>query len=264
MVLPEQDKMRSRIHMGVPVLGVQDSGFALGYRFTNVMGLFEYRMNNLQPWEISSIVGLPIASAQISGTAVPGQMITAVVAGAAVAYTVQSSDLANGAPIMSVVQNLANAINAQNLGFSASAQPAVSYPVSAVGATSPYWQLAIVSTLGVVFSLSLTLSTGSTLYAAVTSQGVAPRPFYTFTDDNFTATGYLAICDYLESKVGSASDLSSKYHVADVVTFRRDELTARDDNYHWWRQKLADVFGIPLYPMQPVSGFGGSNTGLTV
>jgi hypothetical protein len=263
MVLPEQSKMRARIHMGVPVLGVQDSGYAFGYRFSTVTGLFEYRMNNLQPWEASSIIGLPIASAQFSGLAQAGQVITAVVAGITTTYTVQSSDVQASAPVEAVVQNIAAAINGTTAGFNASAQPAVSYPVTAVGATSPYWQLAVTSTLGIPFAISITVSSG-TLYAVVTAQGLAPRPFYTFTDDSYTATGYIAICDYLESKVGAASDLSSKYSVADVVTFRRDELAARDQNYQWWRQKLADVFGIPLYPMQPVSGFGGNNTGLVV
>ena len=167
---------------------------------------------------------------------------------------------------MSVVQNLANQINFNAAmvsgGYQASAQPAVTYPVTAIGATSPFWQLAVVNNLGNTFTFGLS-STG-TLYSFPTSQGNAPRPFYTFTDDGYTATGYIAICDYLESKVGSASDLSAKYSVADVVTFRRDELAARDANYQYWRQRLADFFGIPLYPMQPVGAFGGSGTGLTV
>ena len=119
------------------------------------------------------------------------------------------------------------------------------------------------SNLGTTFTWSISSSNGG-FYGVALNQGTQPRPYYTFTDDNYTANGYIGMCDYLESKTGAASDLSSKYSVADVVTFRRDELSARDDNYHYWRQRLADYLGIPLFPMQPVAGFGGANTGLTI
>jgi hypothetical protein len=85
----------------------------------------------------------------------------------------------------------------------------------------------------------------------------------TFQDDSVTCTGYLSICDYLEGKIAQASDLM-KYSTADVVTFRRDETQARGALYNVWRKRMADFFGIPIYPMAAVGRFGGANTGLVV
>ena len=263
MVLPEQIKQRVRVHMGGPVMGVQDSGFSLGYRFTNVMGLMEFRLNNLQPYEYASIVGVPVGGGNLQGTPQVGQTVTVNVNGTPYVYTIQSSDLiATTTPaVYNVTNNVAQLLNA-NLGasgFVAAPQFAVTYPQPSVSTPQPYWQLSLVSNLGTTFTLTM-VATG-TLYAVATLQGVQPRPFYTFTDDAFTANGYVGILDYLESKTNAASDLTAKYRKADVVEFRRDELGHRDELYTYWRQRLADYLGIPLYPMQPVAGFGGTDTG---
>src|SRR5579875_305826 len=113
MVLPEPVKARARVHMGVPVLGVQDSGFALGFRFTNVMGLLEYRMNNLQPWEYAHLTGYPAGSLALMGTPSAGNTLSATVGTTGqVTYTVTNEDATAADPMFSVAYNFCAQFNA--------------------------------------------------------------------------------------------------------------------------------------------------------
>lgn len=263
MILMEPEKSRVRLHMGVPVLGVQDSGYALGYRMTNVMGLLEYRMNQLQPWEYGHIVGSPVAALSVMGTPRVGATISATVGALAqYTYTMTSQDMSNADPVFSACQNFANGFNALNgASYIAQAQPSVVFPITAIGAGPQQWQICFISTGNAAFTFTTTATSG--LVTTIVSQGNAPTPTMTFADDNKTCTGYLQICDYLQAKIANASDLA-KYSKADVVEFRQNELGYREAIYKNWRQKLADYLGIPLYPMQPVGRFGGANTGLTL
>lgn len=263
MVLYESDKSRVRIHFGVPVLGVQDSGFALGYRFTNVIGLLEYRMNNLQPWEYGRIVGSPVAAFAVSapiGIAAGNTISCTVGALGNFSYTVTSADMAAEDPVFSACQNFANAFNAVNgASYVASAQPTVAWPITTRAQIGqPTWQITFISTGSTAFTIAPS-STG--VVSTVTAQGAAPMPTVTFSEDNTTATGYLAICDYLQARTATASDLA-KFSKADVVTFRYDEIGYREAIYRNWRQKLADYFGIPLFPMK--NSGPNSKTGLVV
>lgn len=269
MILPENIKSRCRVHMGVPVLGIQNSGFALGYRFTNVMGLFEWRMNNLQPYELASITGNPTASNTVyaagNGPHV-GDTLVITINTSAVTYTVQSSDFQGTNPdgvvdpMYTIVNNAAAAVTQQLSSLVvALPQPAVTYPSTFAGAGPMQWQMAYSSTNGQPFTLAVA-STGNLLAYPLT-QGVSPSPTITFLDDSVTATGYVPICDYLEQNTAQASSLV-KFTKADVVNFRQDELAARDQIYEYWRQRLADVFGIPLYSVPPVANFGGVSTGM--
>jgi hypothetical protein len=263
MILLEPDKMRTRIHMGVPVLGVQDSGFALGYRFSNVMGLLERRMNTLQPHEYARLTGTPTAALALSGTASVGATISATVGAlSAFTYTVTSADMVAPDPVLAACTNFANAFNAANgTQFIATQQPSVVFPVTTIGAGPAQWQLAFVSTGTSAFAVSTVSSGGIVSY--VVMQGALPKPSVTFSDDSLTCVGYLGICDYLEGKTAQASDLS-KFSKADVVSFRPDEMQYREAMYKGWRKRLADFFGIPLYPMPSTGTFGGANTGLTI
>lgn len=262
MILLESDLSRVRIHMGIPVLGVQDSGFALGFRYANVMGLFEWRVKNLQPWEYTHVTGYPAAAVSVMGSPQVGNTLSATVASLAqYTYTVQASDLTAQDPVLSALTNFCNGFNSLNAAsFVASPQPAITFSPTAVSPGPKTWQLAFVSTAMSAFTVAVT-STGLTAF--VTAQGVVPTPTLTFQDDNTTCTGYLAICDYLQAKTATSSDLA-KYSKADVVQFRQNELGYREAIYKNWRQKLADYLGIPLYPMQPVGRFGGANTGLVI
>ena len=265
MVLPEYVKSQVRIHMGVPVFGLQDSGFAMGYRFMNVMGLLEDRMNKLQPFEFASITGTPTGSLSLlqSGPIVSGGTITVAVNGIPIVYTITPEDAIASDPVFSIVTNAANLITSSLPSLVvASAQPTIVFPITTYGATPRQWQLTLSSTNASSFTVAISGSTGNP-YGYVSLQGIMPHPSYTFVEDQLTAVGYVNICSYLESKTAGSSDLM-KFSVADVVTFRPDELGARVSVYQWWRKKLASVFGIPLFPMPPVSRYGGSSTGLVM
>ena len=233
------------------------------------MGLLEWRMNNLQPYELASITGNPTASntAYAAGTGPNiGDTITITINTSPVTYTVQPSDFQSlnpygvPDPMYSIVNNAAAAVTQQLSSLVVGLpQPAVTYPQNYVGAGPMQWQMAYSSTNGQPFTLAVA-STGNILAYPLT-QGVSVSPTITFLDTNVTATGYVAICDYLEQNTAQASSLV-KVTKADVVDFRQDELAARDQIYEYWRQRLADVFGIPLYSVPPVANFGGVSTGM--
>lgn len=261
-MLQESTKQRIRVHMGVPVLGVQNSGFSLGYRFTNVMGLLEYRMINMQPFEEASITGVPAAMAMVGpGTPVAGDTLTLTVnALAPITYTVTSQDVLSTDPLGTVSQNFANQINANStLNSTVVATFAPSKTQPAFNTVAPNATLILQALSATVFTISCSFS-GHTNFVAY-MQGTLPAPYSTFQEDGLTLHGYVPICDYLQGKTASASDLL-KFAQADVTKFRPDELGARAAVYKYWCKQLAQFLGIPLNPMPPVGNFGGGNTGL--
>lgn len=275
MILPENYKSRMRVHMGIPVLGVQNSGFALGYRFTNIIGLFEYRCNNLQPYEVAELIGLPTASNILGGTAVRvGDQIAIIVTptgGAPISstYTVTPEDLTGLNPYGQVdpfytVATNAAALVTKNTGalVIGTSQPTVTWPQTTPGVGPPQWQMAY-SAQNPSVTFTISLATTGALYAYPLTQGVQPNPVITFAEDQVTASGYIAICNYLEQRVALTSDII-KFTKADVVNIRQDEMEARAALYDYWRQRLADVMGVPLYPVEAASNFGGRNTGMGV
>ncbi|MDE2099950.1 MAG: hypothetical protein KGL39_22040 [Patescibacteria group bacterium] len=264
MQLLEQDKARTRLHMGIPVAGIQDSGSASGYRFFEQVGNLEYRLNNLQPWEYGRIVGSPTAAVMISATPAVGNTITVTVGNLSpFTYTLTLNDLAQVDPVFSACENLVAAFNQANVAsYFASTQPTVYWPVTQKPFQGPsVWQMAFVSTGQTAFTVAV--STTGTLVGTVTAQGSAIMPTVTFQEGNVTTTGYLAILDYLQAKVANSSDLA-KFSKTDVVTMRYDELGYRESIYKNWRQKLADYIGCPLYPMRTMYPTGGRKTGLVI
>jgi hypothetical protein len=266
MVLLEPDKSRVRTHLQVPVLGVQDSGVALGYRFANVMGLLERRMNTLQPHEYARITGTPTGAMQILSNGLPniGDTLSVTVnALPAVVYAVTASDLSAHDPVLSAATNFAAKV-IQTIGTTvlAFSQPAVVFPVTTFGSGPAAWQVAF---SGAVPGATFTIATSGTgnLTAFPILQGVLPSPSVTFQEDGTIATGYLQICDYLEGKMATSSDLM-KFSVAGGTSLRADETQVREMLYMRWCKRLATYFGVPVRPMQAVGRFGGANTGLTV
>jgi hypothetical protein len=263
MVLPEYLKDRVRIHLDVPVIGIQDSGSMFGYRFPNVMGLLENRMNMLQPFEFATITGTPTASLSLmqNGTILAGGTITISVNSIPVIYTITSADASAPDPVLSIATNASNLISATLPSLViASAQPTIVFPITTIGRSPSQWQVTLSSTNDSTFTVAISGSTGNP-YAYVSLQGIMPKPSYTFVEDSYTATGYLPILDYLESKVAGSSDLM-KFSKADVVDFRRDEMGARSGLYWWWKKRLSTVFGVPIRPLPMVGRFGGSGTNL--
>lgn len=277
MIIPEVWKTRLRVHMRIPVLGVQNSGFALGFRFSNIIGLFEYRCNNLQPWEIAGLVGLPTASNMFSGTDIqPGDTLTVTITPSVAPttpivtlYTVTPQDMQGQNPYGQVdpfytaATNAANAVTANCGGrFTATSQPSVTWPQTTPGVGQSPWQMAYqAQNADDLFALAVAYTGG--IYAVVTSQGVRPWPRNTFAEDGVTVSGYIETCNYLESAIMRTSDLI-KFPKADVVNIRQDEMEARASLYDYWCERIAEVLGIPLYPLGASSNFGGRNTGLEV
>lgn len=263
--------------MRIPVLGVQSSGFSLGFRFSNIIGLFEYRCNNLQPWEIAGLVGLPTASNMFAGTNIqPGDTLTVTITPGVVptvpivtTYTVTSQDMqgvnpyGQVDPFYTAATNAANAVTANCLGrFIATSQPTVVWPQNAPGVGQSQWQMAYQAQIpDDIFSVAVAFSGG--IYAVTTSQGTRPYPRNTFAEDGVSVSGYIDICNYLESAIARTSDII-KFSKADVVDIRQDEMEARASLYDFWCERIAEVLGIPLYPLSASSNFGGRNTGLEV
>jgi hypothetical protein len=265
MVLPEFTKSRVRVHLGVPVIGLQDSGNMFGYRFAWVMGLLEYRLNNLQPFEFAGITGTPTASISLmqNGPVVAGNTLTIAINNTPVTYTITPEDAAAQNPVFSIASNASVLLSSTLPALvTASAQPAIVFPVTTYGENPQQWQMAITSTNNSSFTVAVSGSS-SNPYTYIALQGLIPHPNYTFIEDQYTANGYVPICDYLEQKTAGSSDLM-KFSKADVVNFRPDELGARSAVYQWWRRKLAEVFGIPLYPLPAVSRYGGASTTLVM
>ena len=266
-MLQDYTKTRIRVHMGVPVLGLQNSGFALGYRFENQIGLLEYRMTNLQPYEEISITGVPAASAAVYGQITLGDVLNMQITPSdrppiLISYTVQPSDLvAPQGPMAAVAQNFANAIMQTPSGASfvqAAYSPGVTQPYPT--AIPPNASVILQGIFPVPFTIT-TYVQGYTTFQP-TLQGVLPAPSVTFKEDAVTIYGYVPIADYLQGKLFSSSDLM-KFTKADVVNFRHDELGARRAVYDEARQQLAEFLGIPLFPVPPVDNSGGANvTGL--
>jgi len=248
--------------MGIPVVGLPATGSVLGWRYNQLVGQLEYRMNNLQPIEEAQLTGNPTAVVQVTGNPVIGDVVTAVINGAPVSYTVQASDLAAPIPLQSIAQNWANAITTAGLGYLGN----YGIPPKTTPGGGNYFYtgtLILTPTNGQPFTIA-TQNVGQTV-PYVVQQGVAIPPSIVFAETGTLVNGYLGICDYLESRIALASDLV-KYQKADVVNFRMNELAERDNIYTAWRQRLADFLGIPLYPMgaPPRSGGWGVNTGAIV
>ena len=261
-MLSEIQKSRVRVHMGVPVVGLPATGSVLGWRYNQQVGQLEYRMNNLQPIEEAQLTGTPTGVAQITGNPQIGDTVTAVIMGVPVSYTVAASDLAAPIPLQSIEQNLGNAITLAGLGYLGN----YGIPPQTKPGGGNYFftgTLIITPTNGQPFTFAMQ-NVGQTVPYAV-QQGVAIPPSITFAETGTTSNGYIAICDYLESRIALASDLV-KYQKADVVNFRMNELAERENIYTSWRQRLADIMGVPLYPMgaPPRSGGWGVNTGAIV
>ena len=255
-MIQEYHKSRIRVHMGVPVLGVADTGFQLGYRYFTEAGTLEFRLNNLQPIEEANLTGVPISTIGVTGRPAVNDTITATINGVPVTYTITPADVAQGASATTfIAQNLATSICQTGVGVSAAAAPGptnmqLPYLVAAV-------PLVILQGLGSNLFTASVAQSSTGLYTYVLDQPQYPTPNITFADDNTTCYGYIQILDYLESKVAQASD-NFAVSQSDTVRLRADEMQARIRLYTYWRKRLSSYLGVPLNPLgKPRSSGGG-------
>lgn len=267
-MLSDSIKTRIRTQLGIPVAGISAPGGMLGWRYSQEIGLVEFRLLNLQPHEEAQITGLPIATVAVNGNPNIGDLveISVTLNGTItnISYTVQSSDIAPNAnnvqtSLTNIATKLANLVTGSNLGLNGAFAPAPTnnnYPY----AIAPNAQVIIYQTVHTPLSVSVSF-TGSTNLAVI-EQGNFIGPQITFNDENppLTAYGYLAICEYLQSKMAQTSDNLS-LNQADVMKFRVDEMTARKALWMNWRKQLAQFLGCSLFPTKI---YHGTNTGFVV
>lgn len=265
-MLSEVTKSRIRMHLGVPAIGLPQTGSVLGWRYNNEVGSLEYRMINLQPIEEAQITGNPMALIQIAGVPhLADQVGVTIGTNARIPYNVTSGDLAAPIPLQAISQNWATAITLAAQGYLGDyGIPPQTKPSQTSGS---YQGIVILQPIPPsVDPFSIVVDTTGNTIPYVAQQGVAVPPSVTFQESGITVYGYLAICDYLESRIANAADLV-KYQAAggaggSNVAFRMNELAERRNIYDEWCGKLADFFGISRYPMgRPASSGSAAFTG---
>lgn len=260
-MLSEQQKISVRRHLGYPVTGnpirspVGGNTLAagsIGYRWFQVYGMLEYRMNNLQIFEEAILLGLAEAAVDVNGQVdAVGRTASITIdqppLSVSVTYTTTSTD-----DIFSTSRYLANLLLADpNLvpaGFQvqspasgigpfadAAKPPAVVQPYPAIQITcvnGPFQVTAVGSGL-----LQLIVEPGSGQFIdPVVNLGFPPASYY----------GYVPILNALETAIGGASD-NLDTEKADVWTARKDELEVRERLYNRWRMKMSQYLQIPLW-----------------
>ncbi len=279
-MLSEQQKIEIRRHLGYPVTGnpitspvgqTLSHGF-IGWRFHQVYGLLEWRMNNLQPFEEAILFGLATAGITVQSVAAPGGTITLPnglvvslemrqpVGGVlqadgvtilydvdeTVSYTTVSSDtiFSVGAALSSLV--LANGVlvgagfwatSPYNVGAYAEAAkpPATVQPFPGIQITCIPDAFEIIAVSAPPLFLAVQPGSGQFL-----------PPNATFGDPATLHRGYIPILDALETEVANASDNLDTLK-ADVWTARPDEIHIREALYNRWRRKMAQFLALPLW-----------------
>lgn len=283
MSLTYQQKSDIRRHLKYPVVGLFRTsplgvGFAsgfIGFRFTQVSGLLEYRLNNLMPDEEARVVGSAYGSIVLQGIPVAGDIITftvtqlPAVATQTMSYTVQPQD-----NLVTITQSLANkvlqntlltsnqfqAVSPEGIGPFAQFNPQLANPNLANSGLlfgTPAMQIMNPATFQI--TVSVAAQPGSSLGAFIEVDGsmLSPKAFFDFAQPpNCTPVfGYVPILNVLESGIPSSSqNLDTRQ--ADVWTSRPDEVQARVMLYNYWIGQLADFMGVPINPM---AGGNGSN-----
>lgn len=257
-MLTEAQKVQVRRHLGYPVTGLPirspAGGAALnhgfqGYRFLQVYGQLEFRMNWLQPVEEAVITGLAFAYVQISSA--PGVVITP---GADLSiqlvtsdgeidetleYTTQAGDTiftigSTFANLLAMNGTLTNAGFVANAPFTNGVFTNVTEPVPGIQLISPR-----------DFTTTVVYEGDATLIVAP-GGGVPQDPIIVVDDGDTTIIGLLPILSYLQGKIASSSD-NLDTERADVWFARKDEVTQRKELYHYWRNELAKFLDIPLF-----------------
>jgi hypothetical protein len=265
-MLSEVSKSRIRMHLGVPAAGLPQTGSQLGWRYNNQVGALEYRMINLQPIEEAQLTGYPAALIQIAGQPQQGDTVTVTIgSGSPIIYTVTSADVAAAIPLQSISQNLAKAITLANQGYLGDyGIPPQTKPTQTFGSYQGIVLIQPVPPANAAFSIAV-VGTGNTL-PYVAQQGVQTPPSVAFAETGITVYGYVAICDYLESRIANSADLV-KYATATGaggagINLRMNELAERRNIYDEWCDKLADFFGIQRFPMgRPAAAGSAAFTG---
>ena len=280
MSLTYQQKSDIRRHLKYPVVGLFRTsplgvGFAsgfIGFRFTQVSGLLEYRLNNLMPDEEARIVGSAYGSVVLQGIPVAGDVVTITitqlpaVTTQTMSYTVTALD-----NLVTITQGLVNkilqnilllqnqfqAVSPEGIGPFAQFSPQLANP-NLINSGLLFGTPALQVTNPNPFQITVSVANQimSTLGAFIEVDGSMLSPSSVLDPTTgLTYFGYVPILNFLEGSVGaSVDDLDTRK--ADVWTSRPDEVEEKVRLYNYWSMLLADFMGVPINPM---SGGGGSN-----
>jgi hypothetical protein len=281
MPLTPSQKVNIRRHMRFPVAGLARSSpygaaFASGtisYRFFDIYGQMEYRLNNLDPAEEATVVGSYYGSVIIIGNPEVNDQISFSISASGmpaqtVSYTVQPAGNLpnpNGAQnpvqvsqglVNSILQNTVllnnqfTALSPLGIGPFAQYSPTLVNPnleQSGLSMGTPGLAVTNISTAYQIANLSVVNQPGSTLSAFIELNGSSKLPPISTVDPTTNPptvlNGYLPILDYLEGALAGATQNLDTWK-ADVWTARGTELDERLALYMWWIFHLADFLGV--------------------
>jgi hypothetical protein len=267
MALTLTEKSDIRRHLRYPPAGlyrVSVSGGTLagatsvGYRYLDVYGMMEWRMNNLDANEEARLTGRAYGSLAFQGpTPNVGDTLTVTFSGGGLSSAVSLTLTVTAAMLVSpngLSPLYFNANNGLNFCSALAALVATNSTLTSAGfvaiapfGTGPFTQTAIpIPQIEFTNPAPFTLSVSFTglMSAVITSNGALLDPSIQPGTTN-PIWGYLPILNYLENAYGSASqDLSIKQ--ADVFFARPTELSERLSLYQIWAQRLGEFIDIPL------------------
>ncbi len=283
MPLSLEQKANVRRHLefglaGLPVYSPASGSMGVGndsYRFLEVSGQMEYRLNRLDANEEARLTGSCYGAWAIAGPAmVAGNVFTVGMVLASggsvvpVSYTSVTGDTQQ-----TVVAQLAQLVNnnttLQSLGYYAVSPFGYGSFAGTVGVQTypatgnpaiPIAQFAVLNTNPFVPSI-VSVTGNSSLIITATGGHLAPMSTVDPTPPSpVTIYGYLPILDYLEgAQIGSTQNLDTS--IADKWTARHDEFEAREQLYKMWCRKMhrylfGKVSGLGSF------GMGGGGRGL--
>lgn len=273
-MLTLSQKVAIRRHLGVPFSGTAQAGRLFGWRFTWYREDLEYRMNNMQPNEEALITGQTLGSFRIDGRPQVGDLLNYTVTdptprSITVPYTVQPNDFtlpyesvnpSQSSPLYGIALNSAVTINDAISQYGYAAVGVMPADLMSPAYLPPYFAEVIITSAGNNVPFVLTASKTGNTNLLIEDPGT-PTPVRAAPIDPITLAptpvyGFVALCDAYAMQV-SRADLSLWLSRADVVTFRPDEVAARDGLYAYYCMKLEEVLGGKDY----VKKFGGSNSG---
>lgn len=266
-MLTQPQKISIRRHLGVPFAGTAQAGRLYGWRFVFYREDLEFRMNNLQPAEEQLITGNALGVWRMDGRSTVGDVITFNVTDTVngtltAAYTVQQSDFnappnpvnpSESSPLYSIALNAALAINAAMAAKGYNAVGVMPADLFSPQYIAPYFsEIDITGPSSTPFTITISRS-GST-NVMVSQQGKA-CPVQASVAGTMRY-GYVDLVDALSMGMTQA-DLSLTYEKLDVVTMRKDEVSARRRLYQEYCTMLSRDLGGKEY----VDLFGGGSGG---